>query len=334
MRYCAALLAGALLLPMAHAAEPKPFDLSNLCSSKVPHAVVCIRPADLFAQPGMDGYGKMLMSQVGELLKAKGRSLPADLSLCDIDQLILDATVDVKAHGVEKGQRSVRCGSQNFVIKMRKDVDWNAALKAIFGEVKVKQETCGTVYAVEAPAFFPGTMHLCAPDARTLVLVQCGGSSDKIDVKCTGSAAHFGAAWKQVECMPVAIGFDNRDGHWTKTLVPELSEVNGARQFIESAQTLCLGVDVSSGITGRLYVEGQNDAQATECAAALAEICKLTADKVAGETGSIGAQLAAAMLKSGKIVREGTMLRAEGHCDLTIADLLKGLDASADVKAK
>src|SRR5262245_47439971 len=158
--------------PPAATAEFEPFDLSYLTTGPDgTHAIACVRPAVLLAQPGMDAHAKLMRSEVAAFLKQQGRELPAGLTLADVDQVVADIQINIQASG-EKGKRSLTCGTTHLMIRMKKDVDWVKVLRALFGAVEVKKQDAHVIYLVTQPMLGPTPMPLYAADARTLVMVR------------------------------------------------------------------------------------------------------------------------------------------------------------------
>src|SRR5260370_35772935 len=101
-------------------------------------------------------------------------------------------------------------GWGNFMVRMKKGVDWLKVLKALFGEVEVKTPDARTIYLIKSPMLGPQSMPLYAIDSRTLVMVREEKEKFVIPMKSAKTFAdRIGPAWKQVERSAAAVGFDN-----------------------------------------------------------------------------------------------------------------------------
>jgi hypothetical protein len=320
--------------------ENEPFDLGYISGDT--HAIACFRPAQLFAQPGMDAYAKLMCAALAAELQKEGRRLPEDLSLADIDQVVADIQLQVNASG-EKGQRSITSGSGHLMVRMRKDVDWLALLKALLGDVTVKTQDGHDIYLVKWAVLGPQAMPLYALDKRTIVMIRQDKEKYVIPAKgVTTFADRLGPAWKQVERSAFAVGFNNGDGYWTSHLGPEVKDVTGTADLLKHARSFCLGVGVDGGIDARLFIIGQDEATAKQCAAALAVLCKFVAtensdvhpvDKDELENPA-GQKMVAEMLANGKIECMGSEVRAAGRASVKLADLVAGMTARERAEKK
>jgi beta-lactamase regulating signal transducer with metallopeptidase domain len=326
--------------PAATESANDPFDLGYISGDT--HAIACFRPAQLFAQPGMEAYAKLMRAALTAELQKEGRRLPEGLSLADIDQVVADLQLQVNASG-EKDQRSITSGSGHLMVRMKKDVEWLALLKALLGDVEVKTQDGHDIFMVKWAVLGPQAMPLYALDKRTIVMVR--QDKDKYVIPTRGGktfADRLGTAWKQVERSAFAVGFDNGQGYWTSHLGPEVKDVTGMADVLKDAKSFCFGVGVEGGIDGRAFITGQDEATAKQCAAALAALCKFVAtensdvhpaDKDKPENVA-SQKMVAEMLANGKIECSGSEVRAAGRSSVKLADLIAGLSAEAKAEKK
>jgi len=382
-RLTLAMLAGSVLLASAmrgsadapdsasasapSSAEVEPFDLSYLTANpKGTHAVVCLRPSVLFAQPGMAEYAKAMRTVVKAQLQLQGRTLPSDLGLADIEQIVIDAeiTVDAKA---PPPNHSLMCGTGNLMIRMRRDVDWLSLLKGLFGKVKTSKQDQFTIHSVNAPTIGPTDVSFCEIDRRTLLMVQSQDGKFLIPTKGSKPTIDLGASWSQIERLPFAVGFDNRDSYWSKKLAPDVEGITGLASRtkktkegdryamttsaldtteiakpIRAADSICYGVDFATGFECRLFLTGKDEARAREIVSSIDTLAKLVADELNanpadGETGpndDTVRKLTNDILKSGKVVRSGVQVRAEGHSSVKLSDFLPSIGDDAHLGSK
>jgi hypothetical protein len=263
------------------------------------------------------------------MLKAEGRALPDGVGITDVEQIVVDAQLHVTASG-ERGQRSLTCGSQHLVVRMVRDVDWLKLLTALFGEVKSEMQDGYAIHLVKAPQLGPAEVSLCAIDPRTLVMVQKKDDRYLISKKGATSSFNAGPGWEQVKRLPFVVALDNRDGHWTKTLAPEVKEIEGSGALLKSIDGLCLGVTFGAGIDARAILTSKDPASAKECVAAVAALGKFLRARVDEERkadaqqpdADIERRLGAEMLKSGSVQLQGTTVTVEGRSALKLIDLL------------
>jgi beta-lactamase regulating signal transducer with metallopeptidase domain len=345
-----ALFASAMRLPAgmpdaestesaAAASDVEPFDLSYLSANpEAVHAVVCLRPSVLLAQPGMAEYAKQQHKTIEAMLRSMGRSLPDGISVADIDQIVLDATFSVNTKAPPPN-RSVMCGSGHLMIRMHKDVDWRKLLSSLFGKVKTTKQDVYTIYSVKAPALGPQELSVCAMDSRTLIAVQEKDGKFLVPVKGAKSNIVLGSSWSKVERSPIAICFDNHDGYFTKSLSPEVPDVTGLANLINASESVCLEVSFRPGMASRVFIQGKSESQAKEIVASIDRLAKLTKSEMAakpkdGEKTSddeAEQKLATEFLQSGKVEIEGTQVMAEGHSTVRLAEFLTGLSGNAHV---
>jgi beta-lactamase regulating signal transducer with metallopeptidase domain len=321
--------------PAPPAAQNEPFDLSYISGDT--HAIACVRPAALLAQPGMGDYAKLMRAELVKALTAKGHQMPDGLTLSDIDQIVADVQLQVALSG-QKGQRSLSMGSGHFMIRMKNDVDWLKTLKALFGDVEIKTQDAHTIYRVKAAGFWPGPIPLFAIDARTLVMVREEKDTFVIPAKSAKTFAdRLGPTWKQVERSAFAMAYDNGDGYWTKHLEPEVKDVTGTADMLKNAKSLCLGLAVDGGIDADLFV-GVNDAAAAKAEIdALGRLFTFAAGQDATEKdaeSAAGSKLFTDFVASGKIEGVGNAVHASGHSSVKLVDLITSMNAEAKTEKK
>jgi hypothetical protein len=313
----------------------EPFDLSYFSRENAPHshALVAIRPGVMLALPGMEAIRRQYEDGLAEIAKAQGGSLPNGFSLADIDQIIAEVGFESKGTG-EPGSRSIMIGSDCFMIRMKKDVDWGKFLKTIFVNVEGKSAGAGTFYTIKFAAL-PGPMTLYAPDSRTLVPAK--EKDGKPVVPAKAKAPDLGLAWKQVERAHFAYFYDNRDHWWTEKLTPELKMLDPAAKLVAAAESASLGAWFNDGIRAKLSIQGKTDAEAKLCQESMDAIRKL-ASKTPAANADDGEPIfklgKALLLKAAKFDRDGDMLKAEASVSVRLADVLKNLETKAEATSK
>lgn len=326
--------------PAATPAANEPFDLSYLSAdAKTTHAIVCFRPAQLIAQPGMDAYAKLMHAELAAELKKVGRQLPEGLTVADIDQVVADVQLQVHLSG-KKGERSIMAGASHLMVRMTKDVDWLPLLTALIGDVEIKTQDGHTIYVVKWAVLGPHAVPLYAIDRRTVVVIRQDKGKFVIPTKGANTFAdRIGPNWKQVARSTCAVALDNGDGYWTNDLGPEVKDVTGMAEMLKASRSFCLGVGMNDGIDVRAFITAKDETTAKACAAAIAVLSKFVASSSDVEPGKgenpAGAKLLAEMLASGKVECVGAEVRASGHSSVKLVDLASGIpDAKAEAKEK
>lgn len=313
----------------------EPFDLSYFSPENAPHshALVAIRPSVVFTLPGMENVRKQYELGLAEIVKAQGGSLPNGFSLADIDQIVAEVGFESKGTG-EPGSRSIMIGSDCFMIRMKKDMDWGKFLKTVFVNVDSKSAGAGMFYTIKIAAL-PGPMTLYAPDNRTLVPAK--EKDGKPVVPAKAKAPDLGPAWKQVERAHFAYFYDNRDHWWTEKLAPELKMLDPAAKLVGAAESASLGAWFTDGIRAKLSIQGKTDADAKLCQESMEAIRKLarkTPATKSDEDEPIFKLGKALLRKAAGFDRDGAMLKAEASVSVRLADLLNKMEAKAEATAK
>ena len=315
----------------------EPFDLSYFSRENAPHlhALIAVRPSALLALPGMEDFRKQNDLGLAELAKMQGGSLPEGFSLTDIDQIIAEVRFESKGTG-EPGSRSIMIGSDCFMLRMKKEMDWGKFLKTVFVNVESKSAEAGMFYTIKIAAL-PGPMTLYAPDNRTLVPAKEKDGKPVAPVaKEKATPWDFGPGWKQVVRAHFAYFYDNRDHWWSKKLTPELTAAEPAARLVSAAESACAGAWFGDGIHAKLFLLGKTDADAKICQESLNAICKQLESTPASTIEDepmlkVGRGL---LLKAGQFERSSTQVKAEARVNVRLADLVRKLEAKAESAEK
>ncbi len=320
----------------------EPFDLSYLAANPDDiHAVVGLRPAVLFAQPGMADRAKTVHKELEKMLKSAGRSMPDGIGIADIDEIVVDAAFSVNKQAPPPN-RALMCGSGHFMIRMRKDVDWTSVLKSLFGEVKISKQEPYTILSVRSLVLGPQEMHYCVIDARTLLMVQEKNGKYQTPVAGAKAKINLGPSWSKVERSPLAIGFDNHDDFFTKMLAPEVNDITGFPKLITAMNSVCFDLNFKPGLDGRFFIQGKNEAQAREIVALVGNLANLAKTEFDGKPteaesaadAEVARKLATEILQSGKVQQTGAEVCAEGRSTVTLAEFLPTVGGDAQIGPK
>jgi tetratricopeptide (TPR) repeat protein len=345
--------------------EPYNFSFRPAASDGI-HAVICIRPALLVSQPGMAPHLQRIRKEWDDFqVQRKCQPLPDGLTLADVDQIVCDLARrdnDRIAHVTDSsGWVNANFASNYFVAHLRRDVDWEKVLTALFGKVSTIKQGGHFIYTIRIPAISDDwRMDFCAIDARTLVRVSrpatvlpvfglgmlpicpltttLNQTPFVIPSRGEKKVIELGAAWTKVEHLPLAIGFDNHDSYWTNPVASAPKRIADLVRIFNAADSLCAGAGFGPGLEERIAIQGKGEAQAVEAIAAMEGFAKMVKDEVLTkqEKGKnapldeLGKQMWDEMVKSMKVERKGALVRVSSHLDVTCADLFAQLDREVD----
>jgi hypothetical protein len=330
------------------AAQVEPAQLGYLAPNT--KAVLAVRPALWFKQPGMDKFSKMIDDGL-QTLKALGITWPADLRPENVDQVVMDMRISSQGTG-KPGSRSLTMGSSAILVRMNKDMDWTATLKDLAGQLKTITRFFGddvakkmndvvketrrdgvSIYRLELiPMFGPQAVHFYAPDKRTVLFCILPARDDDSSFrKLIAEAASarrrdWGADWKQVERAPLAMVLDNRDGHYRKLFAKDLGAQDLA--VLENVRFATLGIELGEGRPVRVAVEAKSPAGALEvekamngyARALLAELDNQEVPVPANE--AIFVKLGNELLQSRRLKRTGPHLEWQGFSSVRVPQLI------------
>src|SRR5579871_2849880 len=280
------------------AAKVEPFDLSyRPAGSDGISAVVGIRPALLVSQPGMQPVVKQLRKLWDEFqAESHHEPLPDGLTLADIDQIVVNVERKDNERLLRIADNSVKFFA-NFtdcylVVHMRRDVDWEKVLIALFGKVSVTKQDGKSIYAIRFPVIADDCeLNYCAIDARTLIRVDrpvvrfpifgmgvmpisimdqtFKSGPFLIPAKGDGTIIELGEAWKKVENLPFAIGFDNHSDYWSNPNVDAPARIKDILDLFSSADSLCFGVNFGPELEGHIAIQEKAGARIVDVVAGL-----------------------------------------------------------------
>jgi beta-lactamase regulating signal transducer with metallopeptidase domain len=311
--------------------EAPPFDLSYIPPSSV--GFVAVRPAALLGRPEM----KPIAERWDRLFKAECRTAGLgpefDIPFDAVEQVI--APMELKILTEEERKKNPH-GERHAImmtlalVRMNRDFDWPATLKALAPLVKVTEVKPG-VFECRASVLGPQTMTLHVTDRRTLVFsLFPGGTVDRHDE----SAARWGAAWKQVERAGFAFVYDNRDGRWTDSLADD-ADLAPFLAALGRPAHLALGlywgervaVTCAADYAAEPAAAGDRDAEAIR-RTLLKEFARQS--KPAGTADKMLHGLVDELLKSYTVRRDGKLVTAEAKSAMKWMDVLQALTPGED----
>jgi beta-lactamase regulating signal transducer with metallopeptidase domain len=306
------------------ATEAPPFDLTALPANV--KGVFAVRPAALAAIPGMkpviENLSRSLKAALNDLELAPGIELPLE----QIEQAVFTLDVseisdaDRKRNGNE-ARHSLTAGVS--LIRMTHDFDWAAKIRKLSPAVKV-EECKPNHFRCEAKVVGPIPFDLVVRDFRTLIM-ESGKSGNEPD------ATRWGRAWGEVCREPIAVAFDNRDGHWAKAIGDRsAAEITPAAGTLLARTThLALGVRADRQAGGVFATDSADEAGAratVEAIDAVGQFARLAtaAALKANPTGPERAwlQLAADVFERQPVLADGILVRVEGRSKVALADLV------------
>jgi beta-lactamase regulating signal transducer with metallopeptidase domain len=328
-------------LEKPQASNVEPFDLTYFSpdDTKNVHAVIGFRPGMLLTQPDMETFRKEFGALDEKMFGEEGRKLLKEIAAEDFEQLVADLQFTSNGSG-EPGTRGLTMGMSCVTIRMRKDMDWDKLLHAVFPKLTEKQQGGVKLYGLKADFIGPLTMWCHTPDQRTLVATGFGGSEPPVlTPRDKARPRELGPSWKEVERSMIAVAIDNRDAYWVK-VARDVKELPPVAKLFEQAQWLCLGVRFHDGLHGEIIVDGQDAAAAEKCRKSLDEIWSVMRKAIAARSKSdeldeqdkVWLRLGEELLNSGKMAREGATVHAAGAAKLQTADFMPKVSARAEQK--
>jgi hypothetical protein len=192
------------------------FDLTYL--PRHAKSVVALRPAVLFAQPGMERIAREFdeaSKEACKLFKVGDNPLPP---VAEIEQLIL--LPELRTQKDAKKEQTALLFSLSS-IRVTHDYDWAGHLKRALPElVEVR---CGRgVYFKLTRGAMPllvrdimgNDLFAFAPDGRTLVLDSEENIRRRLEGLVPAPHANWFAAWERISRRPIAVAMDTRDKSW------------------------------------------------------------------------------------------------------------------------
>jgi hypothetical protein len=301
-------------------AELPPFDLSYISPSAC--GFVAIRPAALLSRPEM----RPVVERWQRLFKAACREegLNLDIPLDAIEQVI--GPVELKHYPeAPLGERhAILMGPA--LVRMNRDFDWAAALKALAPQVQVTEVKPG-VFECRGAAIAPYAVTFHVTDRRTIVVpMEPGSAVNRHDT----NADRWGAAWKQVERTGLALVFDNRHGHWTTSLADD-ADIASLLAALGRPAHVALGLHWGEQVAVTCAADYTDEPANTDPTADPEAVRRTLRDELARQPKPAGAAntmlyaLADGFLKSATVRRDGKLVTAEARLGMKWLDVLQAL---------
>jgi hypothetical protein len=312
----------------AAAAEREPFDLSYLAADAT--GVVAVRPAAIFARPGMKKYADLLNKYLAMGSKdvgfCEGLTLPFD----QLEQVSASAFIK-PLYGTGPKKSGLMLGQP--VLRTAKDYDWKGRFIDLLPGIE-EVSYHGRVYYRVPKGKLPALAGLCTcfylPDSRTLVCLSEKGIRQVIDHKKIDRPRFaWEDDWKQVEHGLFAVAVDNRDKDWLKDRQPNEDLNEAGLQVGRHLSSLVQGVDGGAAFTvtaiGRC--ESEDGARSVVRAAkellrdAGKELEKAAKEKPDGARGR-ECRCGLELLRNAHLRRDGACVRWTSAVQLDLAELL------------
>jgi beta-lactamase regulating signal transducer with metallopeptidase domain len=308
----------------ASAADLPPPDLSYVPPSAA--GLAAIRPAALLTRPEMKPVVERWQNLWRTTAREAGFGPAFDIPFDGIEQVVVPIELEVYT---EEQARKMPNGERHAVImglamiRMTRDHDWPAALRALAPVVSVTEVRPGTFECrTDNTGPIPWTVHVL--DRRTLVCSLFPGGT--VNRNAAG-AARWGAAWKQVEQAGLAIVYDNRDGRWTEALTR-------SPEFAPFATALGRPAHVAFGLhwgerigvtCAADYAEEPSDADVTKGSESIRRILegRLGSPGPEDAIGKVMLPLVSELLKNARVRRDGKLVTAESQSAVRWVDVLQ-----------
>jgi beta-lactamase regulating signal transducer with metallopeptidase domain len=337
--------AGLLLATLGSPATPPdppregipPFEIGYLAPDA--KGFIAIRPAFLFAQPGMDKVKQAIASSLQELQKL-GITWPDGLQPENIEEIV--ANVHFGSNGTGKtGSRQLMLGSSSVFIRLNRDFDWPAFFKSLSKQVKALTksdleitEICGdvTIYRLGGLPMLGAVPVFYMPDRRSVVfrgLQQAGDVSRSAEalrelVRNVAAARRrdWGSGYDKVARAPIAAVMDNRDQHYAKLFAKDLDA--GQLRIVENLRFATLGIEVGAGRPVRLLLDATSAAAAMDLETAVDGVFRAIVDEVQkprSDSERDVPKLVAELWQSRTVKRTGAQLEWLGYSSVRLQQL-------------
>jgi Zn-dependent protease with chaperone function len=343
-----------------------PFDLSYVPPGAA--GFVAIRPAALLGRPELKPVVESWNRALKAACQSVGLTLDFDIPFDTVEQII--APIELKTHTDEEMKKlySEQQLKENpprhavmtnlAMVRLNRDVDWTAVLKALASLVSVRQAKPGTieasfvaadgqrvavqvaevkpgVFECRAPLFGPDPLMVHVVDRRTLVFSLVPGQAPTRD---TAGATRWGAVWKHVEQAGFVQVFDNHDGRWTDSLAHEpdfgpLMAVLGRPDHLALGVLWGEGVDVSFAAD---WAARPTDAEVARGAEAVRRTLegRLRDQKVDDATDKLMFKLATDWVTSLQVQSQGNVVTAKARSATKWVDVLKAFSPDLPVRVR
>ena len=308
--------------------ELPPFDLSYLPSTAA--GFMAVRPAALFSRPELKPIVEDLHRQFRAACKSAGLGPAFDIPFEAIEQVV--GPLEIKTLSAEERKKNPHGEGHTLtmglsMIRMNRDFDWPATLKALAPLATVTEVKPGE-FECRHPMFGSNPLTARVVDRRTVAFSVPSGEKAGRDAN---NAKRWGAAWKEVEGAAIAQVHDNTDGSWT-----DESDLTTQWGVLHRPAHLAFGVYGGESVAVTCvadYSDALADADVARDAEALrrhllAELNGKTTPNDAADRMLHG--LAAEFLKSFTVHRTGKLVTAEARLGTKWADVLQAFSPGRD----
>jgi Zn-dependent protease with chaperone function len=342
-----------------------PFDLSYVPPGAA--GVLAIRPAALLGRPEMKPVVESWNRAFKAACQSVGLTPDFDIPFDTVEQIV--APIELKTYTDEEMKKlySEQQLKENpprhavmtsiAMVRLNRDVDGPAALKALASLLAVSQGQPGTteaslaaadgktvavqvtevkpgVFECRGPLFGPQPMMCHVADRRTLVFSLVPG---QVPTRDTEGAKRWGGVWKQVEQAGFVQIFDNRNGRWTDSLAQEpdfgpLAAVLGRPDHLALGVHWGEGVDVSFAAD---WAARPTDAEVARGAEAVRRTLegRLRDQKADDATDKLMFKIATDWVTSLQVQSQGNVVTAKARSATKWVDVLKAFTPDLPVQA-